>query len=96
MVGWCLVGQSGTVVILQPSMDHYERYKSMLARQRYGHQDCFSMMDEQSITELYHKELPGTLTHHFSFVDCRLTLTLLNRSSMDICSSTVQFSTMES
>lgn len=59
----------GTMVLLQPSKQSYEGYKSMLEQHTkakpFGIQSCYSMMDEQSLTLFYHsvKRLQFTYIH---------------------------------
>lgn len=57
----------GTMVLLTPSIDHFERYKTMLSdttrlnqHATFGLDTCNSMMDEQSLTMLYALELKQT------------------------------------
>jgi alpha-N-acetylglucosamine transferase len=48
---------AGTSVLLKPSLKSYRDYINLLdSYESYGHKGCYSMFDEQSLTELYLKK----------------------------------------
>ena len=55
----------GTTVLLEPSVSVFEEFKQfMTSHQPYGHEGCYSAMDEQSLTEFYLQR--STPWHHIS------------------------------
>jgi lipopolysaccharide biosynthesis glycosyltransferase len=45
----------GTMVLMEPNMDHFKQFQSMLSKlQPFGFRNCNSGLDEQSIVHFYH------------------------------------------